>query len=299
MCVERGGRGGIPARRGGITDPVSPISSSSTIIVRVFVVGHKHAVTKKDMLQFIAPLDFADFTTRCFVGFYVIRFTECFATGISGQTLNYSKFFNKNRPLPLGAVPSRPGMIVLYTLPCLASVPYLPASVCGWMCFLHFGKRIAESAFLHKYSGSIDLVMVTGGVLAYAASTITRCEFARPDPEANSTTSLLGLACFALGELGNFYHHYLLANTRRGGANNEYVLPTGGLFDLVACPHYTFELVAMFGIACYGRNALAYVDTAIMGLYFAFRSRKTTAFYKEKFGNTYPVQRKNFIPFLW
>ena len=48
---------------------------------------------------------------------------------------------------------------------------------------------------------------------------------------------------FAVGSAGNLYHHHLLASLRKGG-DTGYKVPMGGLFELVAAPHYLFELVA-------------------------------------------------------
>ena len=52
----------------------------------------------------------------------------------------------------------------------------------------------------------------------------------------------------AVGELGNLYHHQILASLRGNNGDTKYVPPSGGLFDLVAAPHYLFELIAWWGI---------------------------------------------------
>jgi very-long-chain enoyl-CoA reductase len=54
-----------------------------------------------------------------------------------------------------------------------------------------------------------------------------------------------GAAIFALGELGNAYHHYLLSKLRSGASG--YFLPQGGLFSQVVMPHYFFECISWFG----------------------------------------------------
>ena len=54
-----------------------------------------------------------------------------------------------------------------------------------------------------------------------------------------------------VGQLGNLWHHWLLARMRSAGGTG-YAIPRGGLFDLVTMPHYFFELLAWFGIAAVG-----------------------------------------------
>lgn len=56
-------------------------------------------------------------------------------------------------------------------------------------------------------------------------------------------------------QLGNLYHHWLLAGLRApaiagGAATKKYEVPRGGFFNLVTCPHYLFEVRArlMHGI---------------------------------------------------
>eukprot|EP00555_Chaetoceros_dichaeta_P007428 CAMPEP_0198270584 /NCGR_PEP_ID=MMETSP1447-20131203/45615_1 /TAXON_ID=420782 /ORGANISM="Chaetoceros dichaeta, Strain CCMP1751" /LENGTH=66 /DNA_ID=CAMNT_0043962685 /DNA_START=94 /DNA_END=291 /DNA_ORIENTATION=+ len=64
--------------------------------------------------------------------------------------------------------------------------------------------------------------------------------------------SVVGTGLFAVGIIGNFYHHYLLATLRSSGdsqSKKRYVAPNGGLFDYVAAPHYLFELILWLGIS--------------------------------------------------
>ena len=55
-----------------------------------------------------------------------------------------------------------------------------------------------------------------------------------------------------VGEVGNWFHHKILASLRTNDGGNgggpKYVPPSGALFELVAAPHYLFELVAWWGI---------------------------------------------------
>ena len=50
---------------------------------------------------------------------------------------------------------------------------------------------------------------------------------------------------FVAGQVGNAYHHWLLANLRKpsskgqGQEDKAYKAPKGGLFSHIVCPHYT------------------------------------------------------------
>lgn len=42
---------------------------------------------------------------------------------------------------------------------------------------------------------------------------------------------VFGLSLFFIGQAGNFYHHILLSRMRSAKSEDNYVVPTGGLFD--------------------------------------------------------------------
>ena len=65
--------------------------------------------------------------------------------------------------------------------------------------------------------------------------------------EAPDMITWIGIATFAAGTVINAYHHLLLANLRARGSN-EYVIPWGGLFNVIVCPHYLGELLAWLSI---------------------------------------------------
>lgn len=53
----------------------------------------------------------------------------------------------------------------------------------------------------------------------------------------NQHVLVTGMVIFVLGEFINFAHHAILATLRPKGGS-KYVIPTGGLFSMVICPHY-------------------------------------------------------------
>ncbi|MFS8005095.1 putative 3-oxo-5-alpha-steroid 4-dehydrogenase (NADP(+)) [Helianthus anomalus] len=73
-----------------------------------------------------------------------------------------------------------------------------------------------------------------------------------PDPSID--TKYIGLILFILGISGNFYHHNLLSKLRNNN-EKEYKIPRGGLFDLVICPHYLFEIIIFIGISFISRTS--------------------------------------------
>ena len=182
-------------------------------------------------------------------------------SGNQSQT-PYSKFaVEKKLNMPIS---SKLGMLLIYTPAMIyngVQASYIPVSGIAELlsdrskllvaCLLaHFLKRVAETLFLHKYSGKTDFAVASfiGLYYVYVSWVILHFQYLFIPTSFSSNITLLGVSAFLIGEIGNFYHHYILSNLRNGG-NLEYQVPTGGLFGTVAMPHYFFELIAWLGIA--------------------------------------------------
>jgi len=61
--------------------------------------------------------------------------------------------------------------------------------------------------------------------------------------------SSVALALFVTGQVVQAWVHYKLAIVRSGLPPGTYVLPKGGPFEWVACPHYTAEIISYVGLA--------------------------------------------------
>lgn len=213
--------------------------------------------------------------------------------------MRYSKFRADK------GIPSRAGMFMLYFLPLLAALefalsylthPSLIQAIVLLSLLLHYTKRCLEVLFLHKYSGPMEVMTTLSiasfyTVLAAGSSALNASPLARADG-----LFWLGVVFFAAGEFFNFKHHKILADLRQ--KTDEYVIPRGGWFEWVACPHYFFELLAWLGLAFMSRHLFLYIAFVGMFGYLAARSIKTLAWYRAKFAE-FPKERKALIPFLF
>ncbi|CAD6221107.1 unnamed protein product [Miscanthus lutarioriparius] len=109
-----------------------------------------------------------------------------------------------------------------------------------------------------------------------------------------------GVLAFAAGLAGNFYHHLLLSRLRAGGGNDKkgYKIPTGGLFGLVTCPHYLFEILAFFGFAMISQTLYALTVAGGTAAYLAGRSCATRKWHASKF-DEFPSRIKALVPYVW
>jgi len=218
----------------------------------------------------------------------------------------YSKFVTP-KVEKRGMMPSRVGMLIIYTpalLACCFSPFYVSDayySLAGLLCLIHFLKRDLEVLFVHKYSGAIPLWAATGISLLYTANALLICCVSSLKP--SELCCLTGLGLFSVGILGNGYHHALLANLRSSHSEDsgtKYAAPRGGLFKYVAAPHYLFELITWLGVAIVSEHLNVYLIVISMTSYLAGRSVAQNNWNRLKFSKEeWPASRRNLIPFLF
>jgi len=242
---------------------------------------------------------------------------------LRGNHMAYSKFWHvvaagagggKQRQRGGGGgalLKSRDGMLVAYA-PALAAaaasfavpgaVEGARAQILSAALAVHFLKRVLEVLFVHRYSGNMPLdTAVTIGT-SYLLSTVTmiyaqHLSRGLPDPPVDMLYP--GVVVFAVGIAGNFYHHYLLSRLRADGGGGEkgYKIPRGGLFELVTCPHYLFEITGFFGFAMIGQTVYVLAVATGTAAYLAGRSCATRRWYESKF-EEFPARIKALVPFL-
>jgi hypothetical protein len=213
--------------------------------------------------------------------------------------LKYSKFRTGS------GIPTRVGMFILYFSPIVAlyfsARDYLSnASLIQWIVVaavgLHFAKRVLESLFVHKYSGPIGLSTTISIAFFYSFASFFVGYLNRNPLHSIDALFMLGFVFYIVGNLGNFIHHKILADLRKDSL--EYVIPKGGLFKYVVCPHYLFEVFTWLGIFLFSRHLGALLVLGMIVAYLCARSLVTLKWYREKFAG-FPKQVKAMIPFVF
>lgn len=246
-----------------------------------------------------------------------------FSRESSGTNAGYSKFAKPIVP----SVPSRLGMFTFYFPAmliglagiCLNLPSLVPSSLLGLlsdnrallvstMVFVHFAKRVLEVLFLHRHSGVIEkelliTISVFYALTSFSAITLTTQASSALVPVSSPAMVIVGSTLFLLGELGNLYHHSLLASLRSSAKGKDeertYKEPKGGLFPWIVCPHYLFELVAFLGLTIASQNVYCFLNLIGMASYLSGRSAATKAWYETKSIPGFPGDRKAIVPFVF
>ncbi|MDZ4725657.1 MAG: DUF1295 domain-containing protein [Leptospira sp.] len=239
--------------------------------------------------------------------FYIFLAIVAFKLESSGSfNLPYSKFAKASGINP------RIGMFIIYFLPILAYLStwgelsekasfyhYLLLA----MFVFHFGKRCLEVLFLHQFSGKIGTVAVVFITFAYSnIGFLSGSLHNRATTEITNQIPMIwmifGFVLFMVGEVGNLYHHILLRKLRTSSEDKSYKIPSDGLFKILVCPHYFFELLAWLSFAFVSTYIDVYFVFIIMAAYLTGRSKKTKEWYITKVPG-FPLERKRIFPFLY
>jgi steroid 5-alpha-reductase len=109
--------------------------------------------------------------------------------------------------------------------------------------------------------------------------------------------TLVGLVIFAMGGALNVWADSILLNLRKPG-DRSYHIPVGAPYMLISCPNYLGEITEWCGLFVAFRSpaTAAFVINTTLNL--GPRAISTHRWYKEKFGDKYPKNRKAIIPFV-
>jgi len=165
-------------------------------------------------------------------------------------------------------------------------------------------RRLAECLFVQKASpgAQMHVLHYLLGVTYYLAVPGTLASLDGPVLRAQDPALLAGLALFLAGNACQHRCHVILAGLRGRGAADQsrYALPSGFLFDLVACPHYTSELVVYLGVLLLGGLDLALLLLQVfIFLELGFSAWTQDSWYRRKFPEEYPTKRRALIPMVF
>ncbi|KAK7523869.1 3-oxo-5-alpha-steroid 4-dehydrogenase-domain-containing protein [Phyllosticta citriasiana] len=187
----------------------------------------------------------------------------------------------------------------------------------AWLLMLAQGlRRLFESTCISKpssSSSSSSSMWVTHwllGLFFYAAMSVAVWIEASQTLQAGDP-SAVGLDVFLDPQalVGTALFHWTSVQQHRAHAYlaslKKYTLPTGGAFDLVLCPHYSFECVIYLGLAIVAAPEQQWVNkTIICALIFVAANLGVTAvgtreWYEARFGKEAVGKRARMVPFVW
>lgn len=182
---------------------------------------------------------------------------------------------------------------------------------------MHFVRRFGEVLLVHTYKRGISLLEVIGSVVYYslfgfwiAWSINYNIDYLTPP----SYIFLPGICLYVVGATGNFICHLQLRAMRKGKRRkvsdmvedpvSKHVIPYGGCFNLVSCPHYLFEIVTWLGfaLATFTLAAWMFFLVGLMTLVvYAIKRHNAykSVFYGRNAMPTYPQSRKRLIPYIF
>ncbi|KAK4538294.1 hypothetical protein CDCA_CDCA17G4319 [Cyanidium caldarium] len=178
--------------------------------------------------------------------------------------------------------------------------PYQTAALSAWSA--HFLKRLLETLFVHRFSNAtmplrnlFKNCCYYWGFAALVAHFVCHPLYT---PVASDVQFRVGMALFAVCEVGNGVTHWMLRQLRPAGTRVRRI-PHGFLFEWVSCPNYALEIGAWLGfvLATQTLAALLFMlaGAAQMAIWADAKHRK----YLRDFAAQYPRCRKRLVPLVW
>lgn len=178
-------------------------------------------------------------------------------------------------------------------------------SLAAFCWSLHYGKRLYETVFVHRFSHATMPIMnlfknctYYWGFAAFVSYYINHPLYTAP----SGFQTFVGFLIFILCEIGNLSIHLAFRDLRPPGTNVRRIPvatsnPFTNLFDYVSCPNYFYEFGSWIGFTIM-TSALPAALFAAAGMYqmsmWALGKHRN---YKKEFSD-YPKQRKAIVPFI-
>ncbi|XDV42030.1 hypothetical protein PO909_010782 [Leuciscus waleckii] len=180
------------------------------------------------------------------------------------------------------------------------------------LLWVHSFRRLLECLFVSVFSnGVIHIVQYAFGMGYYVLLGLTVLCLNASLPQSGAVPlfkqltwyHVIGTLLFIGASLLQHWSLSLLAKMRTDNSGKvktlAHKMPCGGWFELVSCPHYLAELLIYVAMSvCCGCSSLTWWLVILYVLYNqALAAQLCHDYYRSKF-ETYPRQRKAFIPFV-
>ncbi len=245
----------------------------------------------------------ADLANACFAVQLLVGAILVIGEAAERLRLPYGKFRTG------AGVNSRAGLALAYAIPAFLYValwveggaPQTAYHLVLFGTFLfHFVRRILEVSFVNSYSRPTPLRALVTVALLYSGAAAS-CAFFQVRTLGQPVPGLLfilGALVFAVGEVLNVYHHWLLARLRPPGVR-AYAPPRGGLFGWVASPHYFGEILSFVGYAMMSNLLPVWGNALVVAAYLSSRANSTLNWYRRQMPRQIPSDWRRLIPFAY
>ena len=213
--------------------------------------------------------------------------------------------------LKLGSIDKRTGWIVMET-PILVAVGWFyamgtnllngSAVIVGLFAFHYMYRALIFPHRVRVDGKRMPIVSVTATMIFYVVNGYLIGHYfgslrEYPADWLLDPRFLVGAALFLGGFAVNVRCDNALMRLRAPGETG-YKIPRGGLFELVSCPNYTAEIVEWIGFAILSWSLPGAVYAAWVGLTLFATGLGTHRWYRDRFGDAYPNERRAVVPYL-
>lgn len=179
-----------------------------------------------------------------------------------------------------------------------------PTQILGLiMSTFHFGKRIIESIFVHKFSNNtmplknLFINCIYYWIIFGVICNYTLFDVNYEEPSFNPFIRYIFALLFFTCEIKNLKCHLILMELKDKN-KGEKGIPNGGGFEFVSCANYFWEFLSWTFFSMFVNSIPFYMFTTFGFLIMKNWAVKKHNEYLKNFPDRYPLNRKAIIPFL-
>ena len=177
--------------------------------------------------------------------------------------------------------------------------PLVLACLAAW--WIHYLNRAVYYPLVRRMSNTTVPVVLMAVCFNLVNGTLVGTELAHGSAHlANPdlATVALGAAMFAAGAWVNVASDAILRGLRKSPKDRKHYVPRGGLFELVACPHYLGECVEW--TVCRRDSNPSWLGVRVLDLRQPHAARGgLSRVVPRKFKSEYPASVRAMIPYVW
>jgi hypothetical protein len=237
----------------------------------------------------------------------VLFFLWCLALAVYGLKLLMPKWdaFTRFGKLEIDepwivSVPNKLGWILFYAFSCIMfGISWLvifPPGLSNILLVAHSFRRLIESVMITKFAPrKMHLINFSAGLLFYAMSPLTLAYSNRvKDFELPRFVNNILVVVVVILHCLQYQVHTSLASLKK------YSIPQGVLFNRLACPHYTIEIVCYFIYFLLAPNGLSFLMAVFVGFNLTHQSILTDRWYCGRFDVEWTSLKRNvLIPYVY
>jgi hypothetical protein len=193
------------------------------------------------------------------------------------------------------SIPNKLGWILFYAFSCImfgiSWLVFFPPGLSNVLLVAHSFRRLIESVMITKFSPrKMHIINFSAGLLFYAMSPLTLAYSYRV--KGFQLPQFVSAILFVIALILHYMQYQVHASL---ASVKKYSIPQGTLFNRLASPHYTIEIVCYLIYFLLAPNGLSFLMAVFVGFNLTHQAILTDRWYCARFGVEWTSLKRNIV----